>query len=488
VTIAEPLQALAVPVENLAADPDNARRGDVAAVRRSLTVFGQRKPVVAKRIGTDEQGRPTGIVEAGNTTFAAACDLGWTHIAAVFIDDDPTTARAFALADNRTGELATWDEGQLVESLLGLETDEFDLAALGWSPDDLTKLLGGEPEPDADPDDEIPEAPSDPVTKSGDVWRIGPHRLICGDCRDPQVFARLLDGVRVNVAFTSPPYASQRKYDESSGFEPVPPDDYVEWFAPVQDNVRAVLADDGSWFVNIKPSVTPDGLDTETYVLDLVLAHVRRWGWHWGTEYCWERNCVPKNVTRRFKNQFEPVYQFALNDWKMRPDAVRHWSENVPISRGEGVGDTSWKDAQGNGWAGVRARKNGTSKTMSKMQGTAKNPGEYMMPGMAYPGNRLPTFAGTHEATGHTAAFPVGLPSWFIRAYTDPGDAVLDPFAGSGSTIIAADNEQRIGYGIEISPAYCDVICRRYQQHTGTVPVLESSGEPHDFKEGEDNG
>jgi ParB-like chromosome segregation protein Spo0J len=139
--IAEQLQSLAVPVDNLVHDPDNARRGDMAAVRRSLNVFGQRKPVVAKRTGTDSDGRPTGIVEAGNTTFAAACDLGWTHIAAVFVDDDATTARAFALADNRTGELATWDENQLAESLAGLEAEDFDLATLGWSGAELADLL-----------------------------------------------------------------------------------------------------------------------------------------------------------------------------------------------------------------------------------------------------------------------------------------------------------------------------------------------------------
>lgn len=139
--ITEQLRTLAVPVVNLTADPENARRGDVEAVRRSLNVFGQRKPVVAKRTGIDADGRPTGIVEAGNTTFAAACDLGWTHIAAVFVDDDATTARAFALADNRTGELATWDENQLAELLANLEAEEFDLTALGWSGAELGDLL-----------------------------------------------------------------------------------------------------------------------------------------------------------------------------------------------------------------------------------------------------------------------------------------------------------------------------------------------------------
>lgn len=141
-SIAEPLRSLAVPVVNLTTDPDNARRGNVDAVRRSLNVFGQRKPVVAKRTGTDAQGLPTGIVEAGNTTFTAACDLGWTHVAAVFVDDDPTTARAFALADNRTGELATWDDDQLAETLRELAGQDFDMAALGWTSGDLEQLIG----------------------------------------------------------------------------------------------------------------------------------------------------------------------------------------------------------------------------------------------------------------------------------------------------------------------------------------------------------
>jgi DNA modification methylase len=87
--------------------------------------------------------------------------------------------------------------------------------------------------------------------------------------------------------------------------------------------------------------------------------------------------------------------------------------------------------------------------------------------GLAYPGNRLPTFAGSHEATGHTAAFPVGLPGWFIRAYSDEGDNVFDPFCGSGSTLIAAEREHRIGYGVEISPGYCDVIVARWERLTG---------------------
>src|ERR1700759_1269227 len=94
-----------------------------------------------------------------------------------------------------------------------------------------------------------------------------------------------------------------------------------------------------------KPSAA--GLDTELYVVDLVLAHAREWGWHFATEFCWERVGVPKGVTQRFKNQFEPIYQFVRNRWKMRPEAVRHGSDSVPVAGGPGSGNTSWGEMQG---------------------------------------------------------------------------------------------------------------------------------------------
>lgn len=139
--IIEPLQPLAIPAVNLMTDPENARRGDVAAVKRSLNVFGQRKPIVVKKTGTDADGRPTGIIMAGNHTYAAALELGWTEVAAVFVDDDAATAKAYALTDNRTGELASWDEAQLAAHLDELRGHDFDLTVLGWTDAELARLL-----------------------------------------------------------------------------------------------------------------------------------------------------------------------------------------------------------------------------------------------------------------------------------------------------------------------------------------------------------
>jgi site-specific DNA-methyltransferase (adenine-specific) len=291
----------------------------------------------------------------------------------------------------------------------------------------------------------------------------GGHRLLCGDATSDEDVARVLDGRAINVAFTSPPYAEQRDYDQASGFRPIHPDQYVEWFKPVAANVARHLAIDGSWFINIKPSV--DGLDTSLYVLDLVIAHVREWGWHFATEFCWERNGVPKNVTQRFKNQFEPIYQFARGRWKMRPDNVRHESENVPRAAGPGVNSAMF--------GAVKKRRNGTTKLMAGVPCTPAAPGEFIGPGMAYPGNRLPTFTSSHEALGHAAAFPVGLPAFFCKAFADEGDVLFDPFCGTGSTLMAAEQSGHAGVGCELSPAYVDVTITRWQKFTGRTAVRD---------------
>jgi DNA modification methylase len=385
--------------------------------------------------------------------------------------DDPRAVRLALAANKIAADNLDWDASMLAElreegATEGLFSDEDLARILASAEPDATEGAGG---------DEFDTTPEEGPTRvqPGELWAMGEHRLLCGDSRDFSHVERLLGGERINVCVTSPPYASQRAYDEASGFKPIPPDEYVEWFDAVQASIREHLAPDGSFFLNIKPSA--EGLDTSLYVMDLVVAMVRRWGWHFATEFCWERNGVPKSVTQRFKNQFEPIYQFAINRWKMRPDNVRHQSPNVPRAGGPGVGETSWANKQGGAGAesvsgsfgGAKRRRNGTTQFMADVQGTSAAPGEYIGPGLAYPGNRLPTFTNSHDATGHTAAFPVGLPEFFVKAYADPGDVIYEPFCGSGSTMIAAERTHRKCRAVEISAAYCDVILRRWEAETG---------------------
>jgi DNA modification methylase len=453
--IRKELSHLAVDLSDLKPHPENVRQGDVGAITESLKHHGQYRPIVVQK--------STGHILAGNHTFKAAKALKWKQIAATYVDCDDEQALRILLMDNRANDLASYDDNALAEMLKALMATDQKLDGTGFDPSDLDELLGQLETLIDTPLDETEEriplldkVPS--KTVAGDVWILGNHRLMCGNSQSPTDVQKLLNGQKINVAFTSPPYAEQRAYDEDSGFKPIHPDKYVEWFMPIAANVKANLEQDGSWFVNIKPPA--NNLDTDLYVFDLVIAHVRQWGWHFATEFCWERSGIPQQVVRRFKNQFEPVYQFALNEWKFRPENVKHESNDVPLAIGEGAGDTN------------AAKRQGVVSAVS---------GNVIQKGMAYPGNRLQTFSGSHEATGHSAAFPVGLPQWFIKAYSDSGDNIYDPFMGSGSTLIASENEQRNAFGMELSPRYCDLICARYQKATGIKPIAEATGNEHDF-------
>ena len=438
--------AVMVPVAALKAWAGNPRKNDPAVdeVAASIKRFGFGSPIIARQ--------ENGEVICGHTRLKAAIRLKLASVPVRYLDLSAEEAHAYSLADNKLGEIATWDQVPLADAFRDLEKAQVDLSGLGWDGGELEKFLGHKPggmggggggggvvtDPD---EDDLPEPPAVPVSKPGEVYELGPHRLVCGDCRDLATVTALLGGRKINLAFTSPPYAAQREYDESSGFKPIPPDEYVAWFEAVQAAVRVNLAPDGSWFVNIKAASS--GLDTELYVLDLVIAHVRSWGWHWGAEFCWERVGMPGKPARRFKNQFEPVYQFALGDWKFRPREVQVASDNVRTYSPDNHWSHGLKSSQG-----------------SSGKGWAEQPSE----GMAYPGNRLPPFATATEGA-HPAAYPPGLPEFFVKAYTDSGDAVFDPFMGSGTTLVAAAKHGRVAYGTEISPRYCDVIRRRWTRY-----------------------
>jgi DNA modification methylase len=441
-----------VDIDTIRPHPDNPNRGSIPTVRESLRAHGQYRTIVVQQA--------TGHVLAGNTTWAAAKAEGRPTIAVIELDVDDEEAVRIMLADNRSAQLGDgYDDQILADILAGLP----DLEGTGWNPADLDALeadiRAAEPLPPlpADPDD-VPPLPADPVTRAGDVWHLGVHRLLCGDATSRDDVTRLLDGATVNVAFTSPPYATQRTYDASSGFVPISPDDYVDWFAAVQANVRAHLANDGSWFVNIKGH-TDDG-QRHLYVHDLVTAHVRSWGWRFVDELIWRdtRNGMPGKWPNRFKDAWEPVFHYCHQPQiKFRPHA-----NGAPT-------DDAWTYST-------------PTRIAMSTDGYSKRDDREEHPGLALPSNVIEIPAG--GTGGHPAAFPVALPAWFLRAYTDPGDTAFDPFAGSGSALIAAHLEDRIGYGVEISPAYCDVICRRFQTLTGTVPQRVEDSRPveHDFR------
>jgi DNA modification methylase len=255
-----------------------------------------------------------------------------------------------------------------------------------------------------------------------------------GDCRE---VLRGFADASVDLIVTSPPYADQR----AGTYGGVHPDAYVEWFLPRAEQFLRVLKPSGSFVLNIKEKAV-DG-ERHTYVLELILA-LRRQGWLWTEEYVWhKRNCYPGKWPNRFRDAWERCLHFTRERrFKMNQEAVM-----VPM------GD----------WAQARLKSLGTNDVVryDSQVGNAfaKNIANWRGRDRAYPTNvlHLPTECGNKR---HSAAFPSALPKWFIELFTDAGDTVLDPFAGSGTTLAAALALGRHAIGIDRAPDYV-AQCRR---------------------------
>ena len=242
----------------------------------------------------------------------------------------------------------------------------------------------------------------------------------------------------VNLIVTSPPYADQRK----KNYGGIHPDEYVSWFAPRAEALLQCLAEDGSFILNIKEKVVSG--QRHTYVLELILA-LKEMGWLWVDEYCWhKKNCYPGKWPNRFRDAWERLLHFTKSkNFKMNQEAVM-----VPM------GD--WKDSRLKNLSETDRRRDNSKND----NGFGKRIENWIGRQLAYPTNvlHLPTECGYK---GHPAAFPPALPEWFIRLFTDKDDVVLDPFAGSGTTLVAARGLKRKSIGIDIVGEYCDLMRER---------------------------
>jgi len=418
------------PIERLKPYAANARthsKEQIEQIAASITQFGFMAPILAHRDGT---------ILAGHARRSAAMLLGLAEVP-VIPSDHLTDAqcKAYILADNKLALNAGWDEELLAAELLELKDSGIDLALTGFSDEELAVLLGEEGargRSDVE-EDETAEAPEQAVTVSGDVWEIGPHRIMCGDSRGEDIFT-LMDELKANVIFTSPPYADKREYDPTSPFRPVPPDKYTDWFEPVAANVQAILAHEGSYFLNLKDHA--ESGERTLYVKDLVLAHKREWGWNFVDELCWVKTAVPGGWANRFKNAWEPVFHFTRTEKiKFRPDSVSHVSDGA---FDYGIDGSETK------------------------------------PGLARPSNVITCPAAYGDKSPHSAPFPRALVEFFVNAYSDPGDIIFDPFLGSGTVVAAAHVWGRVGYGMEISPAYTDVALLRIRNLTGIEWIVHA--------------
>ncbi len=266
------------------------------------------------------------------------------------------------------------------------------------------------------------------------------NKIIGGDCEE---ILKSLPDNSIDLIFTSPPYADQR----TTTYGGIKPDKYVSWFLPKTKEFLRILKPTGSFILNIKERVV-DG-ERHTYVIELIL-EMKKQGWLWTEEYMWhKKNSHPGKWPNRFRDNWERLLHFTKSKkFSMYQDEVM-----VPVG----------------GWAQSRLKNLSESdkrRDNSRVgSGFGKNISNWVGRDMVYPSNVL------HMATEcynqqHSAVFPVALPEWFVKLLTKPGDIVLDPFNGSGTTCVAANRLNRKYLGIDINNEYCEIAIQRLRDET----------------------
>lgn len=263
-------------------------------------------------------------------------------------------------------------------------------------------------------------------------------RIVHGECLD---VLRTLPDACFDLIFTSPPYADSRK----KTYQGIPIEGYVEWFLPISDQLKRVLKPNGSFILNIKERAIRG--ERQTYVLELILA-MKNQGWLWIEEYIWhKKNCYPGKWPNRFRDAWERCLHFT------KQKQFKMYQEAVMVPRGD--------------WAKRRLAKLSETDRIRDVSrvgsGFGKNVSHWLGRHYVYPTNVL-HLAANFGNKANTVAFPVSLPTWFIRLFTEEGDLILDPFVGLGTTALACIKLNRHYIGIEATKEYYDLAIQAIEE------------------------
>ena len=426
-----------------ARNPRTHSDAQVAKIAASIVEFGWTNPILVD--GT------SGII-AGHGRLAAARKLGLAEVPVIELAHlTAAQKRALVIADNRLALDAGWDEELLTLELAELSEAGYDLALTGFEDAEIEELaIGQETEDDTDAyaeeqdaADEVPDVPAVAVSRSGDVWALGQHRLICGDATDRAVVAALMEGDTARLCFTSPPYGNQRDYTLGG---------IADWDGLMRGVFAHLpMSQDGQVLVNL-------GLiHRECEVIpywDDWLSWMREQNWRRFAWYVWDQGPgMPGDWQGRLAPSFEFIFHF--NRESRKPNKI------VPCKH---AGQESHLRADGSSTA---------------MRGKDGEVGGWTHAGQPTQDTRIPDSVirvmrhkgKIGQDIDHPAVFPVALPQFIIEAYTDAGDMVFDPFGGSGTTMLTAERTGRICRSVEIAPEYVDVAIKRFQQNYPGVPV-----------------
>jgi DNA modification methylase len=407
--------------------PNNPRRNDqaVAAVAASIRAFGIRQPLVVDQ---------DGVVVVGSTRLKAALLLGLEEVPVhVAVGLSPAQIRAYRLADNKTAELAEWDDSLLVQELLELQEIDFDLAAVGFTHEELRDLFPVEAEPAFTDPDDIPAFPDKPVTQPGDLYLTGHHRLFCGDAAQADAFDRLLDGAAVELVNSEPPNkvrveprGNQAVTAGLSAFRPHPGTNAGRHLQKAKPDRPKLRARDRL--------PTNDSLSAAEYeqLLEAWFANVARVLRPGGSFYLWGgyANC----------GNYPPVLKASGLHFAQ----AIVWVKGQPVlTRNDFLGDHACAFY---GWRQGAAH---------RFYGPADASDVWAIQNVDSP------------STVRLKEKPVELAVRALQYSSQPGEHVLDPFGSTGSTLIAAEQTGRQAFLMEIDALNCDVIVERWKRFTG---------------------
>jgi DNA modification methylase len=402
-----------IPVGSLFENPANPRINDQAVphVAASLRRFGWQQPLVIKA---------SGEVIAGHTRLKAAQSLGMSEVPVVRFDGSDLDAVAYGIADNKTHEFSAWNQGALAELLDQLRSEDA-LEGVGFSTEEIDELLAelAAQEPRAVEDPGPGQPPETPVSRLGDLWILGQHRLLCGDSTKPDAIQRVLAGNMAALLSTDPPYCvdytgndrpihdgKPSGKDWSHLYREVDIADLGQFLDGVLTACLPHVADDAGiyvWHAHVQQPTIAAAFDRHGLLLHQVLV--------------WVKPCA--------------TFGHCYYRWRHEPCAFG-WKRGHKPTHGLGQLETVWEAD----WDG-KAR-----------------------------------FTGEHPTTKPTRLFEIPM-----EQHTRPGAVVLEPFSGSGSQLIAAEKLGRKCRAVEIQPAFVDVALRRWEQATGKEAVLEETGE-----------
>ncbi len=381
----------------------------VAQIAASIKEFGWTNPILVD----GEKG-----LIAGHGRLAAARKLGMEEVPVIELTHlSETQKKALILADNKLALNAGWDAELLNLELEELELEGVDLNLVGFGEEERDALRPEVVNEGLTDEDAVPEIPEEPITKPGDIWILGKHRLMCGDSTSVNAVDKLMQGKKADLTFTSPPYNANTKAGDGDIFtskkskklyadgysDNLPSSEYVDFVKSVLEICFVVT--DGFIFWNVSYNAN-SRFEYIQQITDRL-------------PYLIEQICWKKTSTIPFKGSmmrdWEPIYLFSTN--------------------GELLG---LQDVVSNFWS--------ISNTNS-------------------------------QAENHKACFPVDLPAKGISIVRKKTGVVFEPFGGSGTTLIAAEKSGRIAYLMELDPKYCDVIVKRWEEFTGQKARLENAEE-----------